>query len=79
MNIVFLFLQHSTMDHEKKNQEIHEEINQMEQRMYRESKLLLQAFQAVDKSKTRLKQRLIYLKNLNKLNDNQIINNMDTN
>lgn len=61
------------MDHEKKNQEIHEEINQMEQRMYRESKLLLQAFQAVDKSKTRLKQRLIYLQNLHKLN------NIDTN
>lgn len=58
------------LDQSKKNQELFSEINNMEKNMYVESNLLLQSFQAVDKSKNRLQQRLIYLQKL--LLQNQI-------
>lgn len=58
------------LDQSKKNQELFCEINNMERNMYVESNLLLQSFQAVDKSKNRLQQRLIYLQKL--LLQNQI-------
>ncbi|KAM7351010.1 uncharacterized protein ACRADG_003985 [Cochliomyia hominivorax] len=68
-DVVRAIKEYPTIDHEKKNKKFMEEIKKMEQRMYKESNLLLKAFQAVDKRKIRLKHRLLYLENLKKMNN----------
>ncbi|XP_013112635.1 uncharacterized protein LOC106090848 [Stomoxys calcitrans] len=66
--LVNSFQEQTLLDPTKKFQEFHEKIAVLDNRMYCESKLLLKAFQAVDKSKMRLEKRLEYLQHLIEMN-----------
>ncbi|XP_075152173.1 uncharacterized protein LOC142226172 [Haematobia irritans] len=67
--LVKSFNENTLLDPAKKHQEFHEKIAILDDRMHSESKLLLKAFQAVDKSKMRLEKRLEYLQHI--INQNQ--------